>query len=162
MATYLIMFGSNIEPETNLEAAVHELRHDPKLHLEAISNVYESPMVLASGESDMSRPPFLNAAIAVRAELDFAEMRDTLRHVEAKLGRVREDDKFADRPADLDILAVKTSNRFVAVGQDIEQYAHAALPSAEIAPNWVVNSEGLTIAEIADGFNMKETLIRRK
>jgi hypothetical protein len=29
-------------------------------------------------------------------------------------------------------------------------------------PDWIVSSTGLTVAEIADGFKMKETLIRRK
>jgi 2-amino-4-hydroxy-6-hydroxymethyldihydropteridine diphosphokinase len=162
MATYLILFGANIEPNKNLAAALDKLRGQPKLSVEAISNVYESPMVLASGDVDLSRPPFLNAAITVRADLDSEAMRGTLRRLEAEMGRVRVDDKFADRTVDLDILAVRTSDGTLEFGTELKQHAHAALPSAEIVPDWIVSSTGLTVAEIADGFKMKETLIRRK
>ena len=130
-----ILLGSNIERHRNIPAAVDRLRSHPWLHVLDISSVYESRAVGGDGE----QPPFANAAVAVQTPLSPQALRQSLREIEAEMGRVRTEDKYAPRPIDLDI--VLYDNLVVEIDgmrlpdPDIQVYAHVAVPLAEIAPD---------------------------
>ncbi len=161
MPIYLVLFGSNMDPERNLHASLRRLRMHPDLEVAQVSGVYESPAVLASGELDLDRPRYRNAAILLRTSLDSERLRDELRTIEMELGRVREADKYADRPVDLDIIVTQAENGVTTADRAALEHAHAVLPSAEVAPEWVVGPHSQTLGDLAGGLSKHETLIRR-
>ena len=91
-----IALGSNIDPETNLPLASARLSELGKII--AASMVYQNPAI-----AGVPQPDYLNAAILIQTTLDPLAIRDKLREIEANLGRVRTEDKFAPRTIDLDL-----------------------------------------------------------
>ena len=155
----LITLGSNIAPERNLPRAVALLRQNYHLTVRAVSRVYESAPVGASGGVVMDQPPFLNAALWVESDGYYGPLAlkfHVLRFIELLLGRQRSADKFAPRPMDLDLAlfgdCVLTSPHLILPDPDILTRAHVALPLAEIAPDWPHPLTGQTLAAIAAGF----------
>lgn len=162
MRNYLILFGSNMEPEQNMEGALRRLRELDEVRILRVSQVYESDTVLSTGEVDSSRPKFLNAAFLIQAPLMLDDLRAAMRQIESEMGRVRVDDKYADRPVDLDIIGTKTQDGTVELEDSVHDHVFAALPAADVAPDWPVASRnGETIADIAKGFIAEEIQIRR-
>lgn len=148
-AVYLAL-GSNIEPETNLPAALQEIIQ--QFDVVSVSAVWESPAVGASA------PNFLNAAISCMTAIPEATLAlEFLRPIEAKMGRVRTKDKNAPRTIDLDILVVGES----VVDASIWQYAHLAVPLAEIHPGLLHPETGQSIAEKAKLLEQKVSIHRR-
>lgn len=116
-----ILLGSNILPEVYLTLALQKLNQI--LHPIAISSAWESPAIGSTG------PNFLNAIGIFATDLDRDILKyKMLRPLEAELGRVRQDDKFAPRTIDLDILVwdgvVQEANMW--------RYSHIMLPFTEI------------------------------
>lgn len=133
-----IGLGSNINPETNLRAAVEALRQ--RVQLTALSSAWRSAAVGAPG------PDFLNAAAELRTPLDAAALKaEVLAPIEAALGRVRTEDPNAPRTIDLDILIFNG----VILDEDIWQHAHLAVPLAEIGAALVNKRSGYSLAEVA-------------
>jgi 2-amino-4-hydroxy-6-hydroxymethyldihydropteridine diphosphokinase len=133
-----ILLGSNIEPEKNLILAL-------KLLGEGFGNLrfssaWESQSVGFNG------PNYLNAAILVETPLDAQSLNQRiLRPLEDRLGRVRQEDTFAPRTIDLDIVTwnYDTFNR------EIWKYAHAAVPTSQLLPELRIQENGETLSEIA-------------
>jgi len=76
----------------------------------------------------------------VETDLDPHELKAVLRGIEAELGRVRTDDKYAPRPIDLDI-ALYGQQVFELDGSPIPdpgvlRHPHVAAPLADVAPDW--------------------------
>lgn len=161
MTYHIVLVGSNIAPEENVVAAVKLVREDPRISVMRVSSIYESPAVVASGEPDQTRPSYHNAALLVETELPEREFRNVLRDIEAQLGRERTEDKYADRTADLDIIATHVPGGSSSVTPDVREMAFAALPAAEVAPDWVVSPDGQTVGDLAAGFRTANTQIRR-
>ena len=83
-----LLLGSNIQPERNLPLAVRELGE--QLTILRASSVWESPAVGSRG------PNFLNAALLCQTGLAAEALKwQVLRPLEARLGRVRNQDKNA-------------------------------------------------------------------
>jgi GTP cyclohydrolase I len=150
----LIALGSNIDPERNLAQAVAMLSRQSGIRLVAVSSIYGSAAVGAT----TPQPAYLNAAALVETYLEPGALKAALRGVEAAMGRVRTDDKFAPRPIDLDIALYgqQTLDLDGSLIPDpgIMRYAHVAVPLAEIAPDWVVPGqaeERRTLRQIAGG-----------
>jgi 2-amino-4-hydroxy-6-hydroxymethyldihydropteridine diphosphokinase len=150
--TVYLTIGSNVEPRRNLPRALRLLAE--RLPVLAVSPVYESDPVGAPGG-----PRFLNAAVAITAELGPQELKEgILRPVEWLLGRVRGDDRNAPRPVDLDIAlhgdrVVSDPERGLRVPDpDILRFAHLVLPLADIAPDLLHPSTGTTLGTIAAAF----------
>jgi 2-amino-4-hydroxy-6-hydroxymethyldihydropteridine diphosphokinase len=147
----LILLGSNIDRERNIPQAVQMLSSHPALRLLASSDLYESAAVGGTGP----QPRFSNSAALVETGLAPAALRDTLREIEAALGRVRIADKYAPRPIDLDIVLYDSFVGDVAESRipdpDLLRFAHIAVPCAEIAPDWVHPATGQTLQEISTG-----------
>jgi 2-amino-4-hydroxy-6-hydroxymethyldihydropteridine diphosphokinase len=143
-----VALGSNIEPERNLKRAVRELAE--RTGLVEVSPVYETAPV---GKEDQAN--FLNAAAVIRtAHSAEALKREVLSEIEQALGRVRTEDKNAPRTIDLDIAlfdyeVLEIGHRHVP-DPDIAEYAHIAVPLADVAPYYVHPETGRALQEIAD------------
>jgi 2-amino-4-hydroxy-6-hydroxymethyldihydropteridine diphosphokinase len=120
------------------------------VHLLALSTIWETPPVGGYG------PNFLNAVALVRTDLSLDDLRiHVLQRIEAELGRIRTEDRYAPRPIDLDILIYDGS----VIESSIWVQAFLAVPLAEITPTLTNSKSGETIVQIANRFR-KETTIR--
>ncbi len=161
MTRHIILVGSNIEPEANVPSAIEMVRMHNHLTLLGVSGVYESQAVMASGNMDASRAAYRNAALLVETALGKSELRSALREIESKLGRRRSEDKYADRTADLDVIATYAPGGVAVADPSVRELAFAVLPSAEIASDWIVDTDGRTLGDLAEEFMRLETQIRR-
>jgi GTP cyclohydrolase I len=146
----IVAIGSNIERERNLPEAIRMLRRTAHITVERVSRFYESPSI--GGPEDA--PDFFNAAAYVCTELPPVELREALRAIEAELGRERSDDPNAPRRIDLDIAyygdVELDIDGWVLPDPMVGTAAHIAIPTAEIAPDWVHPADGRTTLEIAE------------
>lgn len=159
--TVYLSLGSNINPADNLEAAVNKLALLTRLL--AISSVWETrPVGL------IDQPNFLNAAVIVKTELS-AELfkRRVLATIEQSLGRVRQANKNAPRPIDIDIMlfnrqVFRLGHRRIPDPEILER-SFVAIPLAEIAPNYQHPETGQTLREIAQSFQAeaKDMVLRQ-
>lgn len=126
--------GSNIQPEVNLVRAVG-LLHEYGEVLK-VSNAWESESVGAEG------PNYLNACVLFRTEFMQVELKErVIRPIEARLGRVRNENKYAPRTIDIDIVLFDGepyNNRFW-------RFAFVIVPLAEIHPDYQnpINQENI-------------------
>jgi 2-amino-4-hydroxy-6-hydroxymethyldihydropteridine diphosphokinase len=154
-----LSLGSNIQKERNLPRAVALLRAAGRLL--AISHAYESEPV---GRGD--QPTFLNAAVLLETRLSGSELKQTIiADIEEQLGRVRDPlDKNAPRTIDVDV-ALWNEEVGEILGRpvpdpDILNFAHVAVPLAEIAPDLVHPRCGLTLAAIAQRLLARQPSLR--
>lgn len=157
MRDILITLGSNIDPETNIPAAIRAL--DARFGVLARSGCYRTKAINASGEANTEQADFINAAVSiVDPGLDVESLRAALREIEATLGRVRTRDKFAPRTIDLDIavfgdkIILDQHGKIKVPDPDIFTKAHVALPLAEIAPDLLIPGNNMTLKRIGVGF----------
>lgn len=146
MTQVLLLLGSNIEKERNLPEAVRLLAE--RMTVTETSAVYESVPV-----GTLHQPVFWNAAVLVEWDNDAVVLKRILGQIEQQLGRVRVADPNAPRTIDLDI-TLFGEQVFEYAGRHIPdpellEFAHIAVPSAEIIPNWKHPITGATIASIA-------------
>jgi len=152
----LITLGSNIAPERNLPRAVSMLRQNYHLRVRALSRVYESAPISATGAVAPDQPPFLNAAALLESDGYYGPLAlkfHVLRFIELLLGRRRSADKYAPRPIDLDLAlygdCVVSGPHLTLPDPDILTRAHVAVPLADVAPDWPHPLTGQRLAEIA-------------
>lgn len=151
--TAYLSLGSNIKPEENLPAAIRLLAALTKLV--AVSSVWETEPV-----GLRPQPNFLNAAAIVETDLAAEQLkREVLDRIEQSLGRVRQADKNAPRPIDIDLMLF--NQQIFQLGQrripdpEIVERPFVAIPLAEIAPNYQHPLTGQTLSQIARGFEVK-------
>jgi 2-amino-4-hydroxy-6-hydroxymethyldihydropteridine diphosphokinase len=156
--TAYLSLGSNIDPETNLRTALELLAVQTRLV--AVSSVWENrPVGLAE------QPSFLNAAAIVETELTAEQLkREVLAAIEQRLGRLRQADKNAPRPIDLDIMLfnqeiIELGHRHIPDPEIVER-PFVAIPLAEIAPDYRHPELGQTLSEIARNFEVKNEEMR--
>lgn len=116
------------------------------------SPVYETEAVGVRLEhKDMA---YLNAVLVVQSELTPAELSDAIHAIEARLGRVRTEDRFAPRPIDIDILyAGQTMMDDEALTLPHPRWAErrfVAQPLADIKPDLVFPGDRKTVHEVLD------------
>ena len=133
MTQVLLLLGSNIEKEHNFPAAMRLLAK--RVQILATSAVYESQPV-----GTLNQPAFWNAATLIEWSDDVVALKLILGEIEQQLGRIRVADPNAPRTIDLDI-TLFGDDVFEYAGRQIPdpellEYAHIAVPSAEIIPNW--------------------------
>ena len=144
-----IALGSNIEPETNLPLAVARLSELGRYVTH--STVYQNPAI-----ADEPQPDYLNAAVLIETTLDPLAIRNKLREIEADLGRIRSEDKFAPRTIDLDLCIL--GNRVLdhellsLPDPDLLERAYLAVTLAELRPDFLHPLTGETLDEIAAKF----------
>lgn len=138
-----ISMGSNIEPEKNLPLAISLLQE--KTELVKFSQAFRTTPVEFREQQD-----FINMSVIVRTKLDPAGLKQVLRQVEHKIGRVRDpDNKNAPRTIDLDIsfwgnmtceyklkdgCAVKS---WSIPDPDTHKHAHVIIPLADVTPEFI-------------------------
>lgn len=132
-----ISLGSNINPEKNTHDAIVTLTS--KLNDCRVSAIYNSPAVGMEGAD------FYNAVIGgYTPEVEPAVLQ-WLRDIEDNHGRVRTDNKFIDRPLDLDLLLFGTQVSATLPHRDIIEQAYVLQPLSDIAPALIHPKLGLTI-----------------
>jgi 2-amino-4-hydroxy-6-hydroxymethyldihydropteridine diphosphokinase len=129
---YFLSLGSNIQPEKNIPEALHLLRKE--LGVQKFSSVYETDPVGPAGNQK-----FWNLAAEIEFPANKQELIKRLREIESSLGRKREENKFAPRPIDIDVLPQP----------DYTQQAFIMIPLAEIAPEEKDAATGKTFLELA-------------
>ena len=146
---YLLLFGSNIEPYTNFEKADERLRNNRHLRIVDVSQLYETPAIGETGAVDPVRASYVNAAFLIDSELAEDELKKELRTIEAALGRMRTENKFAERPVDLDALAYREGGTVTDLDADAWSHMHVVLPAADIAAEWRVGLQNKRLSELA-------------
>ena len=154
-----LSLGSNIEPERNLPAAVESLARQTRLL--AASTVYETEPVGAPGT-----PWFWNAALLLATPLEALALKfEVLRPLEAALGRVREANRSAPRPIDLDVTLfgaqVIELPGLTVPDPGLLSLAYVAVPAAELDPAFPHPITGEPLGEIAARLAPRAQLIRR-
>ncbi len=153
MPQAVVLIGSNSLAEVTLPAAEQALCASDTLRVLAVSAVIRTHAVMASGAFDESAPPYHNAAILIETALRPLELRTVLRAIEYSLGRRRIGNTSAAVPIDLDLAVyddlVLTEGPLILPHPAIERYAFAAVPVAQVAPDWVHPTLGRTYSEIA-------------
>ena len=98
--------------------------------------------------------------------LQALELRSELRIIEAELGRVRTEDKYAARTIDLDLCffadLIIQSLDFSLPDPDIHHRAHLAVPLADLDPGFMHPIMGETLGAIADRLRHSSQLEVRK
>ena len=117
--------GSNIEPEHNIRESIRLLRQHGQV--KAISNAWQSHAFGSKG------PDFLNACILYLTPLEAKELKEqVIRPIEAELGRVRGEDKFAPRTIDIDIILFDDEP----YGWEFWSNAFVVVPLADLLPDF--------------------------
>lgn len=91
----LLLLGSNVDAEAQLQAAVLALRQ--QFSVEAVSDRHWS---VAIGRHEA--PAYLNQAVLIRTDLDRDQLKHDLRRIEADLGRQRPSPNPGLCPVDID------------------------------------------------------------
>jgi GTP cyclohydrolase IA len=151
----VVSIGSNVDPDSNVPAAIARLRGAQFVDVLAVSPTYRTPAVGPPGQ-----PEFHNAAVLVATDLDPAGLRHELRAVEGALGRVRTGDRFAPRTIDLDIVLFEgfegSVDGSIIPDPDLERYPHLAVPAADVAPEWECGRGRRMLKEVAAGFSRED------
>ncbi len=154
-----VSIGSNIEPEKHIPLAIQQLYQIGDLL--KISNVYQNPPVGRPEQND-----FLNAAVLLETKLNIHSIRSCLREIEADLGRIRTEDKFAARTIDLDLCLlgdrVISSDEIALPDPDLLDKPHLAIPMAELAPDFPHPLTGESLQTIADRLKDEAELTLRE
>lgn len=141
-----ISLGSNIEPEVYLPRAVDRLGSIGSVV--RLSAAYRNPAV-----GPAPQPEYVNAAALVETSLSPVEIRARLRQIEADLGRIRREDKYAPRTIDLDLCylgdAAEEFDGWSLPDPSADRLPHLAIPMAELMPEFSHPKTGETLETIA-------------
>ena len=144
MTRVLVAAGSNVDPVAHLRRALDVLaRHYPGLRC---SRAYRNAAVGFEGED------FVNLAVAFDTDDPVGAVIGHLHEAEAACGRARHAPKWAPRSMDLDILLygdlVTDEPGLVLPRPDLVRRPYMLGPAAELAPELVHPTLGLTLAEL--------------
>lgn len=147
MARAFVGVGANLQPEVNIRAALRRLRKH-------VTVVGVSTFYLTAAIERPEQPPFVNGVVEIATEMAPWQLKyRLLRQIESALGRHRNDDKYAARPIDLDLLLydelVVTSDELTLPDPDISQRAFLAIPLCELAPDIIIPGINKHISAIA-------------
>lgn len=135
-----IGIGANLgDARVAIDAAVVALANLPATRMAAVSSVYRTAPVDASG------PDYLNAVARLETRLPPGELLDALLHIEQVHGRERSY-RNAPRTLDLDLLlhgnCVIATERLTVPHPRLHQRAFVLLPLAEIAADLHIPQHG--------------------
>lgn len=137
--TAYLSLGSNIQPAENLCRAVGLLAKHGKIIGQ--SQIYQTEAYGSSG------PDFLNMTIVLLTTLSPAQIKQQIiTPVEVELGRVRTDDKYAERTIDLDVIVFDDE----VIDAELWQRVYLALPVSELLPNLMDPESGLPLHQVAE------------
>jgi 2-amino-4-hydroxy-6-hydroxymethyldihydropteridine diphosphokinase len=140
----LVAAGSNVEPLADLRRALDALaRYYPRLRCSA---AYRNRAVGFEGED------FINLVVRFDTDDDVHEVIGHLHEAETLCGRARNAPKWAPRSMDLDILLfgdrVCDEPGLVLPRPDLVRRAYMLGPAAEVAPDTVHPTLGVTLAQL--------------
>ncbi|MGG3451629.1 2-amino-4-hydroxy-6-hydroxymethyldihydropteridine diphosphokinase [Domibacillus aminovorans] len=141
-----LSLGTNMgDRELFLKEAVKLLRQKEKMHIKAISSIYETDPV---GFAD--QPPFLNIVLKVKTLLSAVEMLGVCMEIENELGRKR-DLRWGPRTIDLDILLynhdnIKSENLIIPHPR-MKERAFVLIPLAEIDATIEIPDTGMPLEQ---------------
>lgn len=145
MNIFLLILGSNVEPEKHMPLARIKLRAIFPDNL--ASDFYETEPVGPAGPGK-----FWNAAMVVKTQLSREEISLLIKEVERELGRERNpQNKFSPRTIDIDILPC----------EGWQNEAFIMVPLAEIAPELLDPETQKTFAELAGACLSKKAGVKR-
>jgi 2-amino-4-hydroxy-6-hydroxymethyldihydropteridine diphosphokinase len=145
----LVAAGSNVEPHANLRRALDALaRHYPRMRCSA---AYRNRAVGFAG------PDFINLVVGFDTDDDIQAVLAQLHEAEALCGRERHAPKWGPRSMDLDLLLygdrVCDEPGIVLPRPDLVRRAYMLGPAAEIAPDLVHPTLGVTLGELWKAFD---------
>jgi 2-amino-4-hydroxy-6-hydroxymethyldihydropteridine diphosphokinase len=147
MKTIAIGIGTNQGDRIRSMSSVLEKMLQQGFEILQVSSLYESQAV--GYESDNL---FLNAVIKIQTHLDPEEVLHFLMQIEAEMGRVRQELGYADRPMDLDILAVEEEIIHTEILQvphpRMHERAFVLIPFQEVWSDWKHPQKRLKITEL--------------
>lgn len=142
-----VFVGSNIDRDKNYPEAVRCVADLGTII--AASPVYDTVPVGSAPDA----PHFYNGALWVHTRLKARDLRNALRQIETRLGRVRSRDLNAPRTIDLDLVLY---NDDVIQERDLDvpdplifKRAFMARALADISPDYIIPPDGPTLAELA-------------
>ena len=149
MSRVYVAIGSNIDPENNISKAAIELR---RLFPGArFSSWYRNRAVGFEGDD------FVNGVVGFSTDLPLRAVIEQLHAVEALCGRPRNAPRWAPRAMDLDVLLydniVCAEPTLTLPRPDLLKRPYMLGPMAEIAPEVVHPTAGLTIGELWQRFD---------
>jgi len=146
-----LSLGSNIEPEKYLPKAIQSLwEHGQVME---ISSVWETRAVGSDG------PNFWNACTLFLTNLGAYDLKEqTIRQIEAELGRVRTADKNSPRTIDIDI--VLFDNKPLNV--EFWDYAFVVVPLAELIPDFIHPIRKEKLSRVAEQVKGQTWILKRE
>jgi dihydroneopterin aldolase/2-amino-4-hydroxy-6-hydroxymethyldihydropteridine diphosphokinase len=147
MTRAFIGLGSNIEPASNVRAAILAL--DRLAHPVRASTVY-----LTEALGDTRQPPYYNCVAEIAIEIPPREIKfGLLRVIEDELGRKRTADRYAPRTIDLDLIVygdlALDEDGLRLPDPDILKRPFLAVPLFELAPDLVLAGYDVSIGDVA-------------
>ncbi len=136
--------GSNVHAEDNIASGIKAL-NDVLTGLE-LSPAYRTVAVGFEGDD------FINLVAKGRTTMHPLELKAWLNDLENRHGRARDVPKFSDRTLDIDILLF--DDLWVRLPElelprpEIETFAHVLRPLADLAPDLVHPSAGISLGEM--------------
>jgi 2-amino-4-hydroxy-6-hydroxymethyldihydropteridine diphosphokinase len=150
LSVTIIGIGSNINPAENIQSALELL--SKSVTISRLASIWQTPAVGSQG------PDYLNSAILVNdpPQLDILK-KDILSRIENSLGRIRIQDKNADRPMDLDVLIYRGE----CLDNDLWKQAHITIPAAELIPAFTNQTTGEALSDLSARFKKEVNFILR-
>ena len=141
-----ISVGSNIEPEKNIPKALEKLKKYVRV---VATSTFFRTMPIGRPEQGF----FLNGVWLIETDKSPRELKfGVLRSIEAELGRIRTQDKYAARTIDLDIALygdeVINEPELVIPDPDIQKRRFIAIPLLELNPSLVLPDTGEQISSL--------------
>jgi 2-amino-4-hydroxy-6-hydroxymethyldihydropteridine diphosphokinase len=146
-----LSLGSNIEPEKYLPKAIQSLgQHGQVIE---VSSAWETRAVGSDG------PNFLNACALFLTSMGAYDLKEqTIRQIEAELGRVRTADKNSPRTIDIDIVLVDDKPLNV----EFWDYAFVVVPLAELLPDFIHPTKREKLSQVAGQVREQTWIIKRE
>ncbi|MGB5103558.1 MAG: 2-amino-4-hydroxy-6-hydroxymethyldihydropteridine diphosphokinase [Steroidobacteraceae bacterium] len=156
MTAVLVAAGSNVDPVANLRRALAVLaRHYPDLRC---SRAYRNAAVGFEGEA------FVNLVLGFETDDDVRGVLARLHAAEQACGRERHAPKWAPRAMDLDILLygdrICDEPGLVLPRPDLVRRPYMLGPAAELAPDFMHPTLGLTLGELWRNFDQAAHAMR--
>ena len=144
MSDALLSLGSNIgDSRANIAEAVRRLNDEIGVTVKALSPVYRTAPV-----GPVTQDDFVNGAVRIETSLEPEELIKRCLAIEASMGRDRTNAlRWGPRIIDIDIILYDDrtieSEALTLPHPRFRERAFVLIPSADIAPSWVIDGQRL-------------------